>query len=251
MKRTLAVVVEFPFYPNHRDMFIRQTKTATSRDGHPYTTFRLVETFREGDSVRQQTLLNLGRHFRIKPLHWKLLCQRVEDLLGAQQSLDLGPLEPDPEAEARRIVQALLHRQGESLSEDPPPQDLHRIDVNSVRDHTPRTIGVEHAALQALDMLGLPELLERLGFNRKQRLSAITNIVGRIVRPGSERRTNAWLRNTSAPGEMLGIDFNTCSNMALYRASDQLLKHRSEIERHLFDRAMSLFSLQPTVAFYD
>ena len=39
--------------------------------------------------------------------------------------------------------------------------------------------------------------------------------------------------------------------MQLYRASDVLVKHREEIEEHLFDRAMGLFDLQPTVTLYD
>ena len=72
-----------------------------------------------------------------------------------------------------------------------------------------------------------------------------------MVQSGSERRTNAWLCHTSALGEMLDIDFSAFSEMALYRASDRLLRHRTEIERHLFDQALSLFSLTPTVAFYD
>ena len=39
--------------------------------------------------------------------------------------------------------------------------------------------------------------------------------------------------------------------MQLYRASDQLVKHRDAIEAHLFDRALGLFDLQPTVTLYD
>ena len=39
--------------------------------------------------------------------------------------------------------------------------------------------------------------------------------------------------------------------MQLYRASDVLVKHREAIEAHLFDRAMGLFDLQPTVTLYD
>lgn len=232
-------------------MFIRKTRTSTSRGGTHYTTHRLVETWREGPAVRQRTLMNLGRHFRIEQRYWKLLCVRVGELTGAQESLCAGPLAPEVEAEARRIARSLLERQGESLPEEPHRRDCRRVDLDSARDHTPRTVGVEHAALAALDLLGLPALLEELGFSRRQRLCAIGNIVGRMVRPGSERRTHAWLRSTSALGEMLGIDFGTIGDMALYRASDRLLRHRSGIEGHLFRQAMSLFSLQPTVAFYD
>ena len=39
--------------------------------------------------------------------------------------------------------------------------------------------------------------------------------------------------------------------MQLYRASDALVKHREAVEAHLFDRALGLFDLQPTVTLYD
>ena len=39
--------------------------------------------------------------------------------------------------------------------------------------------------------------------------------------------------------------------MQLYRASDVLVKYREAIEAQLFDRAMGLFDLQPTVTLYD
>ena len=39
--------------------------------------------------------------------------------------------------------------------------------------------------------------------------------------------------------------------MQLYRASDALMAHRETIERHLFDRAMGLFDLHPTVTLYE
>jgi len=151
--------------------------------------------------------MNPGRHFRIGRPHWKRLCRRVGELTGARESLCSSPLDPDVEAEARRMARILLERQGESLPEDAERQDFQRVDVGSARDHT--------------------------------------------AQPGPERRTNAWLRGTSALGEMLGIDFGGLGDMALYRASDRLLRHRTEIERHLFDRATGLFSLQPTVAFHD
>ena len=39
--------------------------------------------------------------------------------------------------------------------------------------------------------------------------------------------------------------------MRLYRACDALMAHREAIERRLFDRAMDLFDLHPTVTLYD
>lgn len=68
--------------------------------------------------------MNPGRHFRIGKRHWKLLCQRAGELMGEQESLCSGPLEPDVEAGPRRIARILLERRGESLSEAPDGPDL-------------------------------------------------------------------------------------------------------------------------------
>ena len=39
--------------------------------------------------------------------------------------------------------------------------------------------------------------------------------------------------------------------MRLYRASDALMAYREAIEHHLFDQAMGLFDLRPTITLYD
>jgi len=50
-------------------VFIRRALTRTGADGTRYYTFRLCQTKREGDRVRQRTLLNLGAHFKIEKKH--------------------------------------------------------------------------------------------------------------------------------------------------------------------------------------
>ena len=232
-------------------MFIRKTKTGSAPDGTARHTIRLVENHRVNGQVKQRTLLNLGRHFRLHPSVWKLLCQRIEELLNTQSRIDFTPPDPNLEAEARRIVSRLLERQGESMPAKPATKDFQSVDVNSAEDSNVRTAGVEPAALEALETLGMPQLLIELGFNRRQRCLALATIVARMAAPASERETHRWLRQTSALGEMLGIDFGALSEMALYRISDQLLAHQAQIEAHLFERALSWFSLQPTIAFYD
>ena len=157
------------------------------------------------------------------------------------------PPDPGIEAEARKIAARLLERQGGET----PDGDWENVDIASAADSDGRSAGIEHAALAALDMLGLPELLDGLGFNRRQRCCALATIAARMAAPGSERATNRWLRRTSALGELLGIDFGALSDMALYRASDRLLGHQKKIEDHLFARAQSLFDFAPTIALYD
>ncbi len=228
-------------------MFIRATKTDSASDGSPRVTHRLVENRREDGKVRQVTLLNLGRHFSVERTFWTLSCERIQELLSGQPSLALEALPPEVEAEARRITARLLERQGEETA----GADWETVDVASVRDSDVRSIGVEHAALATLDLLGLPGLLDELGFSRRQRLSALASIVGRMAHPGSERATNRWLQATSATGEMLGLDFGSVSDMALYRASDRLLAHQKRIEDHVFGTARTLLDLAPMITLYD
>ena len=123
--------------------------------------------------------------------------------------------------------------------------------VDSLALVRPRSVGAEHVALWALAQLGLPALLESLGVNAALRDAALGSVVARMAFPASERATHRWLRERSAVGELLGVDFETVGAMQLYRASDALMAHREAIEAHLFDAAMELFDTRPTVTLFD
>ena len=71
-----------------------------------------------------------------------------------------------------------------------------------------------------------------LGLNSRQQAAAVGSIIGRLAAPGSERATHRWLRETSALGDLLAVDFENYSLMQLYRASDALMAHREAIEDH-------------------
>ena len=233
-------------------MFIRRTKTRTVGTQDHYYTYRLVKSVRLGDKVRQRTLLNLGAHFDLPPAQWSLLYQRLDDLLGGQATLMDYP--EAVENHAQRIVAQLISRQAETnidADDTSSAGELHRVDVDSLQLVRPRTVGVEHVGLWAMEQVGLPTLLAQLGLNSRQQAAAVGSIIGRLAAPGSERATHRWLRDTSALGDLLDVDFENYSLMQLYRASDALMAHRKAIEAHLFGAAMTLFELQPTVTLYD
>ena len=234
-------------------MFIRHTQTRGT-DGQTYYTHRLVHSERIGSKVRQRTLLNLGGHFEVPREQWPGLCQRIDEIRNGQAPL----LDDTPRAleeEAQRIAAQLLARTpvpaGESPDNAAPGRDLQSVDVDSLDLVRPRSVGVEQVGLWALSQLGLVERLTELGMNGPLRAAAVGSIVGRLAHPASERATHAWLRERSALGELLGVDFETMGAMQLYRASDALMKHREAIESHLFGEAMGLFGLAPTITLYD
>jgi len=258
-------------------MFIRQTRTNNKATGEGYFTFRLVRTERIGGRVRQLTLLNLGRHFPVKQDDWPLLCARIDQFLQPQATL--APL-TCPESIERTAVRifAQLVAHAPALAADgattpaataasatPGEVDglapvvaiqqsvpeFHEVDINSLQQSTPRSVGVEHVALQAMAQLGFVDQLAQLGINGAMRAAILGNVIGRMAHPASERATWQWLLTESALGELLEVDFSGFSSMRLYRASDVLMKHRAAIESHLFSAAQSLFALEETVTLYD
>lgn len=138
-----------------------------------------------------------------------------------------------------------------SAAATPALVDLQTVDIASMADSLPRSVGVEHVALHAIAQLGLMDKLTALGINGVMRACILGNLIGRIAAPGSELATWNWLQSHSALGELLDVDFEGLSHMRLYRASDLLMKHRQAIEAHVFGAVTSLFTLTETVTLYD
>ena len=228
-------------------MFIRRTKTRSAEGGKVYYSYRLVRSERSGERVRQRTLLNLGSEFAVATEHWAVLCSRIEQLLERQGVLVELECPEEVEREAQRILQ-LVQRGAEVAAGG---TDLQTVDVESLELERPRTVGVEHVGLWAMERLGLGRLLEGLGFNGRQRAVAVGSIIGRMGQPGSERASWRWLCERSGLGELLEVDFEAMSLMRLYRVSDALMAHREAIEKHLFEQVTELFGLGHTVTLYD
>ena len=245
-------------------MFIRQTRTRNKATGEGYFTFRLVRGERIGGKVRQITVLNLGRNFAIKQDDWPILCSRLDQLLQppAQAPLLALACSEHIERAAQRYFEQLVARapilEAPTRTEgtpaaavEAPSPDFQDVDIDSLQQSQPRSVGVEHVALAAVVQLGLVEKLTELGVNGVVRAAILGNLVGRMAHPASELATWNWLQTHSALGELLDVDFNGMSHMALYRASDALMHHRAALETHLFSNIKTLFSLEETVTLFD
>ncbi len=254
-------------------MFIRRTKTRTTDSGEQDYSYRLVDTFRVADRVRQRTLLNLGSGFNFPSAQWKALTQRIEQIVLGQHDL-LLPVAPEVEREAQGIAARLLNKyagsqlllspqKGEAGAQAAPcvfenkrqdqadGRDVCRVDLNSLEWMNSRSVGGEAVALSALLRVKLDEKLPALGFNAKQISAAIGNIIGRMVQPGSELSTHQWLQEHSALGELLDCEYTQQSLSARYRASDLLWKQHDEIESFLYRQHCALFQVEETITLFD
>ena len=265
-------------------MFIRRTRTNSTATGEDYYTYRLVRGARIAGKVRQITVLNLGRDFPVLQDDWAMLCSRIEQLLAPQSLLCALDCPDAIERAAVRYAAHLIERAppgisgavsnaGELLaagakhddsthtptSAGPatlqpravPVPDMQTVDIDSMVDSQPRSVGVEHVALHAIAQLGLVDKLTRLGVNAVTRACILGNLIGRIAAPASELATWDWLQTHSALGELLDVDFAGLSHMRLYRASDTLMRHRDALEAHVFEAVTQLFGLQMSVTLYD
>lgn len=257
-------------------MFIRRTQTRNRVSGEPYVTYRLVHSERVGGAIKQTTVLNLGSHFDLPQVHWPALARRIDDLVHGQRSMLDVALPEEVQVFAQRFAAQIIARkpgeQNPDLAQgrgDPAPSKAaasaissapieageggryQEVDLDSLELVDPRSVGVEQAALAAMRQCGLEDKLSELGLNRPQIAAAVGNIVARMAQPGSERATHAWLKDTSALGELIDFDFEAMDCNRLYRASDALYKHREALQEHLFGAACAMFGLAQTITLYD
>ena len=231
-------------------MFIRRTQTRNSVSGEPYVTHRLVHSTRAGNAIKQTTVLNLGSHFDLPQEHWPALARRVGELLLGQRSMLDATLPEQVQAFAQRFAAQIIARKPAvpslgsaptvpAVLADPAPAKVpnkpangptsspsreagegdryQEVDLDSLELVNPRSVGVEHAALSAIRQCALQDKLTELGLNRAQIAAAVGNIVARMAQPCSELATHAWLKDTSALGELLDFDFEKMDLNRLYR----------------------------------
>ncbi len=130
-------------------MYIRQTTTCRKKDGSNYHSYRLVDSTRIGNKVKQRTSLNLGTGFSLPREQWRDLTNRIESILHHQPSL--LAVDARIEAEAQRIAGNLLKRNKEYAAPDAQLStgDYHDVDIDSVQSSELRSVGVEYMAYDA------------------------------------------------------------------------------------------------------
>ena len=232
-------------------MFIREITKKEHGTGKVYVYHRLMEAVRTPKGPRQRIVLDLGR-LVLPREQWKILADRIEQVLSGQASL--WPVDEGIEKLARDFARRVKRKERQALPPVPASRDLPQwemVDLASLTQEEVRTVGGEALGYWAFSKLGFPKMLEDLGFSPTQIAIAALLIVGRLLHPASERGTHLWARECSALDELLGVDFGKVSLSALYRLSDALVQHRQAIEAHLQQNEKSLFGLRESIILYD
>ncbi len=230
-------------------MYIRKVRKTDPKSGKTYFYHQLVESYRTPKGPRQRTLLNLGR-LELPEDELKFLADRIEDLLIGQ--LPLLEVPERIETLARHFA-SLIRKKKFQKGKDRVQYETQweTIDVNSIKNEDARTVGAEVVGDWAYKKLRITQILEGVGFNKKEVDRAKVLVIGRLVNPGSEKEIHDWFHERSGLDEVMDIDPKGISLSSLYRISDKLVANKESIEERLVERERELFGLGEQLILYD
>jgi len=201
-------------------MYIRPITITKNGKRHGY--WVLVESYRTHNGPRQRVVSYLGQ------VEASLRC-------GIQQQATGKPYQ-------------------RMLFEDAKPAWV-EVDVNGVRVENCLDFGGPWLGLELLKKLGLTDLFEQLMPAGREHvpwsLMALVLVIGRLCDPSSELHIAEHFYKDTALCDLLGVSIDTINDDRLYRALDQLLPHKEQLEIHLKERMGTLFNLDYDILLYD
>ena len=226
-------------------MYIR--KTSKTHKGKTYTNYLLVESVHTPKGPRQRIICSLGSLAPAPREQWLDLAHRLEASLQGQASLTTS----DPQVEA---LAEQVRRERKARPESSPARAETRaritIDPARVTVEEAREGGPVHAGHQMWQQLGLSEILSRAGLSDRASKLSEAMTLNRLIFPLSEHAMPDWMRRTALT-DLLGADFSTLHDDALYRNLDRLHPSRERVEAELAEREKTLFNLDDTLYLYD
>jgi hypothetical protein len=189
-------------------VFIR--KTRKSYKGRSYDNYVLVESVRTPKGPRQKIVCSPGV---------RSIVERARRA-GAKPGHTAAPQEP-----ADRII---------------------AVDTDRIRVGDAREAGAVYAGHQMWRRLGLDAILADAGLSQRARRLRGAMVLDRLISPLSDHAMSKCIRHT-ALDDLLGVDFSTRNEDALYRNLDQLHPNCERIETALAERETTLFNLDDTV----
>jgi transposase len=129
------------------------------------------------------------------------------------------------------------------------------VDVRQVHTERSRRFGDAWLALELLKKLGLPDLFNRLMPSDHAKIPwgilATVLVIARFCDPGSELHVVEQSYRATALPDLIGIPEEAIYDNRLYRALDQLVKRKDDLQRHLKDRMGELFQIRYDLLLYD
>jgi hypothetical protein len=207
-------------------MFIRAVQKRDKNKMKTYTCYRLTHSYRIGNKIRQSVLLNLGKLESIPKADHKTLANRIEEIItGAENSLFLVvPYEIEELAQsfAKQISKEKIFslNKGKSISKEV-DSNYQNTNLDSLEQIESKDVGGEWLVKQAFEKLGIPNILDSVGLDKKQVEIAQLLLTAKLIHPSSELETERWLNENSAAIELYN-EIETVSRYKLYQVTSKM-----------------------------
>ena len=212
-------------------MFLRANHR--EKDGKRHTYWSLVETVRTPDGPRQRTVCHLGELNDSAQARW-LKTIEVFNEAGERHQLKLFPSDIAPPPDDAEVAQVLVQR----------------VRLERARQLGPCLLGLTLWHQLQLDDFFAARVDQADADVPWSRIAAILAI-NRLCAPGSELAIEERWYPTTALDDLLHIADGKVNDSRLYRTLDQLLPHKTALERHLPTRYGELFAAEFDVLLYD
>ncbi|HNQ44722.1 MAG TPA: transposase, partial [Candidatus Cloacimonadota bacterium] len=231
-------------------MFIRRKTIISTRTGSTSVYYQLVESVITDKGPRLNILLHIGP-LDISEDERKILSMLIDRLIKGQPRQGRFSDKIEQLAEQIHIKYAqTLGKASSGAVSDSDSSEL-RMLKESIEMGYSRSVGAELAALHYWKALRFDRILAGCGFKKHQIELAQIVILGRLLSPGSECHTVRWFNRQSSLQEFFTDLKSGISKDALYRISDLILEHRTEIETRLRSSLKQYHSLVDRVYLYD
>lgn len=238
-------------------MFIREVKKQRSKDSKVFYQYNLVQAARVKGKVKQRVILYLGSD---KELRDKKNRKMVLEVLKAKifNQADFFPVDIPQNLKvlALSYYEKYLVKYGDdtaeaaSLPPEPQKAEYHSVDLLGLEVSDVKSFGAEHLCHQVLDKLKLEECLRSLGMDREQARKCLIAIAARAIFSSSEHKTAQILNMNSELPACYGHDA-AFTHKQLYHISDELSKHKQEIDRFLYQRITDMFDIRDKLVIFD
>ena len=203
-------------------MYLR--KKTRVKDGKRHDYWALVESYRTERGPRQRTVAWLGDLDKAGRIG-------IENAAKGTHSL-----------------------QGNLFEKEPEPEWV-EVNVKGVRVEKTKDFGGPWLGLELIRKLCLDRFFSENIIKGREKVPwatmALVLVICRLCRPSSELHIAEHFFEQTALADLLGIPPNRINENRLYRALDKVLPHKEELEKHLKEKAGSLFKLDYDLFLYD
>lgn len=234
-------------------MFLKVVYKGSRLTGDHKMHFRMVESYRQGNTVKHQNIYHLGTLPDLtQPEDIKALGRRIDEIIkekiSGQQKLFSSSDHPKVEELAIYYAEQIIAKNKIDTNSK---KNYELIDTDTISNHDAREIGSEWLCNQTLDQLEISKVLEKAGFTAQEIQLAYTHIIARAVRPSSEYSAVKWIKQNSAVCEITHYPIDRLTKDKLYHISHKLYSIKDKLENHLSLKTNELFDIEDKIIIYD